>query len=226
MTGRCRTAMARSPSASRSALEAGLGMYAVGGGAPAIPGVIGQVRLGGRRFPASHRGPASGGPATRGHGHHPRLLLFTRLWLTSIFCGRSSSRPLRKRRSTTPKQLAEADGRLRPHRPRQSGRRRSCANGTCRAEKRRGAGRRAGPGCLGPAGGTAQFAAGSQPCAGGTDHRADRVGFARRRRRPTGRRRLVAPPGVGRKPPSRRRSGRADWIASGTRRSCPTCSWM
>ena len=57
--------------ANRSALEAGLGMYAVGGGAPAIPGRVGQVRHGGRGFPASHRRPAGGRPATRGHGHHP-----------------------------------------------------------------------------------------------------------------------------------------------------------
>ena len=76
-------------------------------------------------------------------------------------------------------------------------------------QNRRGPGRRAGPGCLGPAGGTAPFAARPHPGAGGTDHRADRAGFARCGRGATRCRRPVAPPGVGREPPPRRGSGGA-----------------
>ena len=123
MTGRCRTTMARSPwPAARRWKPAG--NVCGGRRRSGDSRRVGQVRLRGRGFPASHCGPGGGSPAARGHGHHQRPASFRGGGLSRSLAGVPAAgdcaRDARPHGTT-----CRPNGRLRPQRPRQSGRRRS-----------------------------------------------------------------------------------------------------
>ena len=88
----------------RSALEAGLGMYAVGGGSPAIPGLTAKFALSDAVFQPHIAGQHVAAQNAQPRPP-PRIFSFPRRLDTSIFCGRSGSRPSPGRRSATPRNL-------------------------------------------------------------------------------------------------------------------------
>ena len=116
--------------ANRSAAEAGFGMYAVGGArrpSPACrpsspcPMPSSSPRIADQEVAARRQ-------ATAAANERPGCRLWP--WRTSICCGHSNSRPLRRKRSSI-RNGWPSDGGLRPHRTGQSGRRRSAADGAC-----------------------------------------------------------------------------------------------
>ena len=193
--------------ASRSALEAGLGMYAVGGGAPAIPGVSAKFALADAVFQPRIAGQQV---AARQHAAtattHDLLLFVAVAYLDLLRAFQQQA--IAQETLDHAEQLAELTAAF--ARSGQGSQADADRAQTELAVRRTpGAGCRANPGCFGPPGGTAQFAVEPRAGARGTDDCADRAGFARRGSGRTRRRRLVAPPGIGREPPPRRRSGRA-----------------
>ena len=120
--------------ASRSALEAGLGMYAVGGGAPAIPGLSAKFAMADAVFQPRIAGQQV---AARQHAAtattHDLLLFVAVAYLDLLRAFQQQA--IAQETLDHAEQLARIDGGLRPHRARQPGRRRSCANGTRRAQE-------------------------------------------------------------------------------------------
>ena len=225
MTGRCRTAMARSPWPTARHWKPGwecTRSAAVRRRSPGCrPSSPWPTRSSSPASPANKWPPGNRRPRPPPHD----FLLFVAVAYLDLLRA-FQQQAIAQETLDHARATGRTDGRVRPQRTRQPGRRRSGANGAGRAQKRPGPGRRADPGCVGPAGGTAQFAVRSH------------AGAARSRRmvpielvsHDAGAAELVADglshrPELAAEPPPRRRSGGATWIASATPRSCPTCCW-
>ena len=88
-------------SASRSALEAGLGMYAVGGGAPAIPGLSARFAVADALFlpRAANQEVAAQQDAAAATTHDYLMMVAVAIWTC---CGPTRNRPSPRTRWTTP----------------------------------------------------------------------------------------------------------------------------